>query len=706
MTKSGILSFFIVLLSFSVFSQSKTDSLIKIIQTSDDDVQILEAYLAWDEEVYAKYPDSSVYLNSKVVELSEGYLKTTLDTAKITSIKTNMASALNNIGSTLNQQGKYQEALKFHERSLAIKKELGNKQGMSTSLNNIGFVYMYQVNITKALEYFHQSLKIREEIGYKRGIAGSLINIGNIYYQQNEFEKSLEYYFRSIATLEDINDKRRLAYAYINIGHIYTHQGKIEEARDYFNKSLQLNKDMNNPVWLADIYNNLGVLNLKSLSYDQAINSFDQSLELYTQVDSKKGMASALNNKAKAYLDLKQYANAIQNAEKALRISLDTDNAIEARAAYENLYQAYEAMGAVAQSYKMFKEYIAIRDSILSEENQKQAIRQEIKYSYEKQATADSIQAAEAQKVLDAQITAQQAQIKQEKTQRIGLIIGLLMVLVFGVFVFHRLQITRKQKVVIEQQKGIVDEKNKEILDSINYAKRIQTAILPSNSVVQDYLPNSFILYMPKDIVAGDFYWMEKKNGQVLFAAADCTGHGVPGAMVSVVCNNSLNRSVREYGLSEPGKILDQTKELVVQEFEKSEEDVQDGMDIALCSLTGKKLKYAGAHNPLWIIRDGEILETKANKQPIGKYDFAQAFETHEFDLLEGDTVYVFSDGFIDQFGGEKGKKLKSKAFKRMLLRIQDMNMGDQKNYLTEAFYKWKGEIEQIDDVCVIGVRV
>jgi serine phosphatase RsbU (regulator of sigma subunit) len=308
--------------------------------------------------------------------------------------------------------------------------------------------------------------------------------------------------------------------------------------------------------------------------------------------------------------------------------------------------------------------------------------------------------------VLDAQITAQKAQIKQERTQRIALYIGLIMVLGFGIFVYNRLQITRKQKVVIEEQKGMVEEKNQEILDSINYAKRIQTAILPPVPIVNEYLPNSFVLYLPKDIVAGDFYWMEKKDSKIFFAAADCTGHGVPGAMVSVVCNNSLNRSVREYGLTEPGRILDQTKELVVQEFEKSEEEVQDGMDIALCSLEGNKLKYAGAHNPLWIIRNGEILETKANKQPIGKYDFAKVFDTYEIELQEGDTIYVFSDGYIDQFGGEKGKKLKSKAFKNMLLEIQNMSLADQKNYLIEAFHKWKGDLEQIDDVCVIGVRV
>jgi len=267
------------------------------------------------------------------------------------------------------------------------------------------------------------------------------------------------------------------------------------------------------------------------------------------------------------------------------------------------------------------------------------------------------------------------------------------------IFIVNRLRHTRRQKLIIE-------EKNKEITDSITYAKRIQSAILPPNRIVKEYLKDSFILYKPKDIVAGDFYWLEHKDDKILFAAADCTGHGVPGAMVSVVCNNGLNRSVREHGLSDPGKILDKTREIVIQEFEKSEEDVMDGMDIALCSLKDNMLQYAGAHNPLWIIRKGEILETKADRQPIGKYSLTEPFTTHDIELQNGDTIYIFSDGYVDQFGGEKGKKFKSKAFKELLLSLQNKTMADQRLYLDETFEAWRGKIEQIDDMTVLGLRV
>jgi serine phosphatase RsbU (regulator of sigma subunit) len=284
--------------------------------------------------------------------------------------------------------------------------------------------------------------------------------------------------------------------------------------------------------------------------------------------------------------------------------------------------------------------------------------------------------------------------------------------LVFAIFIWVSFQRKRKDNLLIAQQKELVDIKNKEIMDSISYAKRIQNAILPPAKLVKEFLKDSFILYKPKDVVAGDFYWMETVGEKVLFAAADCTGHGVPGAMVSVVCNNALNRSVRELGITDPGEILNKARSIVVEEFEKSDEEVKDGMDIAICSLEGNKLEYAGANNPLWIIRKGELIETKADKQPIGHYYDPKPYTTHSFDLEPGDSIYVFTDGYVDQFGGESlpnakpgGKKFKSKAFKELLLSIQDKSMEEQKEILDDAFENWKGSLEQIDDVCVIGVK-
>lgn len=259
----------------------------------------------------------------------------------------------------------------------------------------------------------------------------------------------------------------------------------------------------------------------------------------------------------------------------------------------------------------------------------------------------------------------------------------------------------------IESQKHTIEEKNREVRDSITYAKRLQEAILPSVNDIRTALPDSFILYLPKDIVAGDFYWFEKvPGGTILFAAADSTGHGVPGAMVSVVCSNALNRTVNEFKIHEPGKILTKTRELVLETFAKSQSDVKDGMDISLISLEKNILNFSGANNSAWIIRGEELIELKADRQPVGKTEFPKPFTNHVFELQKGDAIYLHTDGFTDQFGGPKGKKFMAANLKKLLLSIRHLKMSEQEKIIHEAFDSWKGEVEQIDDVCVVGIRI
>lgn len=268
----------------------------------------------------------------------------------------------------------------------------------------------------------------------------------------------------------------------------------------------------------------------------------------------------------------------------------------------------------------------------------------------------------------------------------------------------------------IEEQKHILEEKQKEIIDSISYAERLQLAILPSKKAIVEALPNSFVLYKPKDIIAGDFFWMERFGNTVLFAVCDCTGHGVPGAMVSVVGANSLNRCVKEFNLRQPALILDKLTLLVEETFSHSDNEVRDGMDVSLCSLNldTLELQWAGANNPLWIFRHNQegnlksfaMEEYKADKQPIGKYENRKPFTNHIIKIEKGDIIYLFSDGYADQFGGEKGKKFKYKNMQSLLLKYAWMALPEQHNLVDKAFDEWRGEIEQTDDVCLWAVKV
>jgi len=353
--------------------------------------------------------------------------------------------------------------------------------------------------------------------------------------------------------------------------------------------------------------------------------------------------------------------------------------------------------------------------------------------------------------IIQKQRKFQETEIKQQKFIQKLMIAGSGLLVVFLIFVFFSLNKSRKankliaaqkaevekQKEISDSQKHLIEEKQTEIIESITYAKRLQEAILPPQAFINSFIPTNFVLYKPKDIVAGDFYWAENIGDLFFIAAADSTGHGVPGAMVSVVCSNALNRSVKEFNLTETGKILDKTKELVVETFEKSTSEVKDGMDISLLCIDtkNKKVFWSGANNPLWyasslpsretgasasqfskkIIGKEEMLaealeasmfEIKADKQPIGKTDKVNPFTTHEIEYKENTTFYLFTDGFADQFGGPNGKKFKYKPFAEILVQNVNKSPSDQSAILAEKFEAWKGELEQVDDVCVIGIRI
>lgn len=260
----------------------------------------------------------------------------------------------------------------------------------------------------------------------------------------------------------------------------------------------------------------------------------------------------------------------------------------------------------------------------------------------------------------------------------------------------------------IEQQKDEIAAKSEDILDSIVYAKRIQDTILPDQVLLEDSFKDHFVLFKPKDIVSGDFYWAKKIDNTILWSAIDCTGHGVPGAFVSIVGNNGLLRSVNEFKAAEPASILNKLRDIVIESFESQADDVKDGMDIALCSYDKSEnvIQFSGANNPCVIIRNGEVLETKADKQPIGAFTAAKPFTNHSIEVMDGDCVYLYTDGYVDQFGGVKNKKLKSRPFKNFLVDIHQLPMKEQHAKLESFFEEWRGENEQIDDVCIFGVRI
>lgn len=701
---------------------AKIDSLKVVLSNATNDTSRVNALIEWDKMLDEVLPDSGMVIKEMMKEIIDKNIARDLLGEEKLFYYNVLGYTLNGFADYRKSRGDLDNSLEIYEQSIEAYQIGGNQLGLSSVFNNLANALSDQGNLSAALDYYNRALAIKEEIGDKEGVGNIIGNIGIVYAQIGEIEKSFTFFRKGLKIKQELNNVSAVASAYNNLGTLHEMAGNMDSCVFYYQKALKIREENGLRHTLSTSYGNIAGVLVDQGRYDDAINQFSLALVLDTELNDEPGKSSTLRRLGAVYAKKGEHGTAIFYTEQALELAKKNNAPPLIIAASERLVESYEALGRYKEALEIQQFCDAIADSMQAISNDKLVLRQEFKHEYDRKAAADSAKSAEAAKVQAALLEAEQAKSRQNELeadqQRLYsyfLYAGLAIVLAFGFVIFNRFRRSQEQNRIIEEQKNKVDRaydelelKNLEIVDSINYAQRIQAAILPPPKVVKEYLKDSFIFYKPKDIVSGDFYWMQPVDGGVLFAACDCTGHGVPGALVSVVCNNGLNRAVREFGLTEPGEILDKTRELVIQEFEKSEEEVKDGMDIALCHLNGNQLTYAGAHNPLWIIRNGAeaVEEIKANKQPIGKFAELTPYTTHHLELNAGDTIYVFSDGFADQFGGEKGKKYKTANFKRFLMSIQDHSLDNQHALIEQEFTKWSGDCEQLDDICVIGVRI
>ena len=625
------------------------------------------------------------------------------------------AHALLTQGKAWYYKGENLKALDLETKSLIISQSIQDKKAMGNTLCNLGNVFLEMGNYSDAVDKYTQSIKLGEELGDKELVAANLGNIAIIYFSQEDYKKAMEYNSKNLKVAEELNDPYTMSYSYRNIGKIHQVKKEYQKAIYAYTKAFNFSEEAKDEHGMLYCLDYLGTVYHEMKDYEKAQEYFSRSLAIAEKLNDTYGIAENLDNIGNCYLERKDHKKAIEYCLRSLAISKKTQLVLLQRNAANSLFNAYKQTGNYQQALAMHEFFTNIKDTILSEENRKGVLKKEIQYKFEKQSLADSLAYVQKQQLNELEHT---AQLDKEKNQRYILYGGLLCALIIGAVAFRGYQrkkrdneIISEQKKLVEIQKDIVEMKQKEIIDSISYAKRIQDTILPPTRLLKKWLPESFVFYRPKDIVAGDFYWLGIAGERIILVSADCTGHGVPGALVSVVCSNALNRAVKEFGLMKPGAILDKVRELVVEAFNKEEGDVKDGMDISLISMKHgaagiTEAEWAGANNPLWIIRGDELIEYKADKQPIGQYVDAHPFTTHSISLQKGDLLYLFSDGYQDQFGHISGKKFKSAQLRKMLLSIRERSMEDQERIIDQTFREWKGSFEQVDDVCIIGVRL
>lgn len=669
--------------------------------------------------------NDSTYL-AGIAEKFRAQLKVNLDSAEFYAKKLNReskrlkdesAEALSNnfTGICKIYNGDYDSALAYLNQSLRLRlKANKNTRAICDLYSNIGVCYDYKGDFPKAIDSYLKSLSIAERTSDTSAQAKLNNNIGAVYYQQHEYKKALDYFLNALKMREALNEVSGIATCCLNISNCYDNLKMHAEEDVFLEKCVKFAKLAGDSSIMAETYTLLADRYLDKKEFDKAIDYYNLSIACFASMDELRGQSDVYYQLGAIYLRMKNYVKANEAMRKSYDFAEQIDYLSGKTLSSSGLAVSYAYLFKPDSTEKYVSLYKIIYDTLYLRNSAQQIAEMQTKYDTDKKEQEN--------KLLVAQNEAAMESAARQRIVIVFVVIALVLIVITAI-VIYRGYINKKaaneqlsqlnrdillSKEKIETQKDLIEEKQKEILDSIAYAKRLQSAIMPSEQLINKCFPDNFVLYLPKDIVAGDFYWLEQSDDVVYFAAADCTGHGVPGAMVSVVCSNALNRAVNEFDLKIPGQILDKVRDLVIETFKKSNEEVKDGMDISLMCLNTKtgQILWAGANNPLWYLSGQRLEEIKADKQPIGLYSAQTPFTTHNLELKKGDIIYLFTDGYADQFGGPKGKKFKYKQLAELIERNSMMKMEEQKQALSNEFFHWKGQVEQVDDVCIIGIRI
>lgn len=590
----------------------------------------------------------------------------------------------------------------------------------TTSLLKLeGVAYVNKGNYEKSLELYLEGLDNARRNKDLKEEAAILNNIGVNFWYQNDFVKAKSYYEQSLTMRLKLGNKKDISKSYNNLGNVSVDLKDYELALQYYEKALALKKEIGDQIGTANCYNNIGIVNEELHKPDLALVSYEEALKLFIETGDERGQIVSLNNIAIIHKKKQEYGPAIENAKKSLVLAQQIDDKEDIKNAYEILSQCNWEQNNFQEAYRYNDLFSKMKDTLYSI-GKTEAI-QEMEQKYK---AAENEQQIKFQKIV---IEDRDKKIENDRLTKYGLIILATLLLLLSLLAFNRYIIKKRageiitaQKIQVEQQKKIVEEQHKDIVDSINYAQRIQQAVLPSPQEQARLFPDSFVFNRPRDIVSGDFWWVSESGGAKMFAVGDCTGHGVPGAFMSLIGNTLLNEIVKEKRITDPGIILNFLNAAILQALKQREsssdsyddfatKNVKDGMDIAFCVIDEQAglLMFAGANNSLVYISNGKLTELKGDRQPIGFFQAdKKPFQVQIVPLKEVNSIYMFSDGFSDQFGGENGKKFKLSRLKEEFLAIHTHTTQEQKEKLAHIFENWKGKFDQVDDVLVAGIKL
>jgi serine phosphatase RsbU (regulator of sigma subunit) len=653
----------------------------------------------------------------------------------------------------------YDEGVVLAKKALEIYKKLKDEHGQGIANNIIGEIYVYTAKYGNALNFLSKARAQLENTNDKNSLARCNNNMGIIHKNQYNLNEALTYFKRAY----ELGDDVRKGDASLYMAQVYIGQKKYTDAEKTFNQALTFAKKNDDQYVKADALSGLGEVYTFFGKHDLSKASFLEALEIKEELEDLQGISIVCNGLGNLFLQSDDSKNAYSYFSRSIEIAEEIQTKEELKDAYLGLSNTYHLMGKDKLAYINLDKYNKINEEILSEEASKKLGELEEALASEKRKQEEKLKEERRKQEEEFKEKERQTIADQEKFKiRIYFFIGVGILLIFAIAAWSMFKRNKqkqraneklsalnteitaqkdeieKQKNATEMQKHIIEEKNKEITDSINYARKIQFAILPKEEEFTNAFPDSFVLFKPKDIVSGDFYWFTKvlatstnsrrgasdgrrndtdfgdisNNPELyIYATCDCTGHGVPGGFMSMLGTSLLNETINEKGISKTGQILDLVRDKLITEMKQTgvEGENKDGMDLVLTcyDLKNMTLTYSAANNGFYIIRNGEMLEFVADKQPIGYYgDAMKPFTENVVELQKGDCIYTFTDGYADQFGGPKGKKYKYKQFEELLKSIWQKPMREQHQILNDSVENWRGDLEQNDDICVIGVRI
>lgn len=491
-------------------------------------------------------------------------------------------------------------------------------------------------------------------------------------------------------------DSTVLSSNYTLLGNMYKTDMILDSALTYHFKALAIRELQKDPMELSLTYNNLGLVYKNKKEYRKALDYLRKSLQIKL-VLKDKSVYSAYNNISIVYKNMGLYDSSIFYSELVVAEGLHRKNGNALAEAILSLAENFDQKKDLKNAVYYYRRLIVIEDSLNKEKISTQFQDIQSKYESDKKDTdlklkGESLKTAEA--------------LNSRKNILIWLSsLALFMALIASVFIFRSYKQSKRNATQLEQKNKIIEEKNREITDSINYAKNIQQSLITNEKVFAANLKDHFILYLPKDIVSGDFYWAQKTDSEFIIVCADCTGHGVPGAFMSLMAIGYLKEIVNQKQITKPDIILNELRDRIIEGF--SLNNNKDGMDASLIKLNGLQLQVAAANNPIWIIRNNENIVVRPDKFPIGNYlEATQPFSLNTIELKENDLILMYTDGYADQFGGPNNKKHKNKAIEKLILDNHHLPLEKIKNLLHENLKEWQGNNEQVDDILVIGFRV